>query len=82
MRLKSDIIFQMKENDIDKYKSVEGEHDAQNFGEVNIKKFVDDYLADKVPQHFLTETLPEDWDKKPVKVSCIALDRQPRYLCT
>ena len=58
----------MKDSDIDKYKPIEGEHEPQNFGEANLKKFVDDYLAGKVPQHYLTEKLPEDWDKTPVKV--------------
>jgi len=29
---------------------------------------VDDFLDEKVPQHYLTEKLPEDWDQKPVKV--------------
>lgn len=42
---------------------------CQNFEEANLKKFVDDFLAEKVPQHFLTEKLPEDWDQKPVKVA-------------
>ncbi len=58
----------MKDNDIDKYKPIEGQHEAQNFGEENLKKFVDDFLAGKVPQHYLTEKLPEDWNSKPVKV--------------
>ena len=60
--------FQMQDNDIDKYKPVEGQHEAQNFGEENLKKFVDDFLAGNVPQHYLTEKLPEDWNKTPVKV--------------
>jgi hypothetical protein len=58
----------MQDNDIDKYKPVEGQHEAQNFGEENLKKFVDDFLAGNVPQHYLTEKLPEDWNKTPVKV--------------
>ncbi len=61
--------FQMQDNDIDKYKPVEGQHEAQNFGEENLKKFVDDFLAGNVPQHYLTEKLPEDWNKTPVKVN-------------
>jgi hypothetical protein len=65
----------MQDNDIDKYKPVEGQHEAQNFGEENLKKFVDDFLAGNVPQHYLTEKLPEDWNKTPVKVcfNCFCL---------
>ncbi len=61
-------IIQMKE-DIDKYKVVEGKHDAHDVTNLaNVKSFVQDYLDDKVPIHYLTEDLPEDWDKQPVKI--------------
>jgi len=61
-------IIQMKE-DIDKYKVVDGQHDAHDVtNEDNIRKFVQDYLDGKVPLHYLTEDLPEDWDKNPVKI--------------
>lgn len=56
-------IIQMKEQDIIKYKP-----ENTDINEENVKKFVEDYLADKVPIHYLTEKLPEDWDQKPVKV--------------
>ena len=46
----------------------QGEHDENCFREENVKKFVQDYLDGKVPQHYLTEDLPEDWNKKPCKV--------------
>jgi len=60
-------IIQMKD-DIDKYKAIEGEHDQHDItNEENVRKFVQDYLDDKVPLHYLTEDLPEDWDKNPVK---------------
>lgn len=60
-------IIQMKD-DIDKYKAVEGQHDQHDVtNEDNLRKFVQDYLDGKVPQHYLTEDLPEDWDKHPVK---------------
>ena len=60
-------IIQMKD-DIDKYKVIEGQHDQHDVtNEENVKKFVQDYLDDKVPIHYLTEELPEDWDKNPVK---------------
>jgi len=56
-------IIQMKENDIVKYKP-----EKVSYEEEDLKKFVKDYLDDKVPIHYLTEKLPEDWDAKPVKV--------------
>merc|ERR1712223_127171 len=60
-------IIQMKD-DIDKYKAVEGQHDQHDItNEDNLRKFVQDYLDGKVPQHYLTEDLPEDWNKHPVK---------------
>jgi len=60
-------IIQMKD-DIDKYKAIEGEHDQHDVtNSDNVKKFVQDYMDGKIPQHYLTEDLPEDWDKNPVK---------------
>jgi protein disulfide-isomerase A1 len=60
-------IIQMKE-DIDKYTTIEGEHDPHDVtNEDNVRKFVQDYMDGKIPQHFLTETLPKDWDKTPTK---------------
>ncbi len=55
-------IIQMKHTDIVKYKP-----ESTAVEEENVKKFVKDYLDDKVPVHYLTEKLPEDWDGKPVK---------------
>jgi protein disulfide-isomerase A1 len=55
-------IIQMKE-DIIKYKP-----ESTDIEEENINKFVKDYVDGKVPIHYLTEKLPEDWDSKPVKV--------------
>ena len=57
-------IVQMKD-DIEKYRPLSDENKLE---EANVQKFVQDYLDGKVPQHFLTEDLPEDWDKKPCKV--------------
>ena len=56
-------IVQMTELDVVKYKP-----ESSDFTEENIQKFLDDFLADKVPVHYLSDELPEDWDSKPVKV--------------
>merc|ERR1719326_1768047 len=36
--------------------------------EANVRKFVADFLDGKLKQHLLSEDIPEDWDKEPVKV--------------
>jgi len=33
----------------------------------NIKSFVQDFLTGKLTRYFLTQDLPEDWDKTPIK---------------
>merc|ERR1712018_1008843 len=34
----------------------------------NVEKFVADFLDGKLKQHLMSEEIPEDWDKEPVKV--------------
>jgi len=51
-----------------------------------MRKFVDDFLAGKLKQHLLSQDLPEDWDKTPVKVLVasnfdeIAFDKEKNVL--
>ncbi|XP_014215724.1 protein disulfide-isomerase [Copidosoma floridanum] len=51
------------EEDMSKYKPDNSEPTADN-----VKDFVSKFLAGELSKHLLTETLPEDWDKHPVKV--------------
>merc|ERR1719480_252424 len=34
----------------------------------NVEKFVTDFQEGKLKQHLMSEEIPEDWDKEPVKV--------------
>jgi protein disulfide-isomerase A1 len=55
-------IIQMQENDIIKYKP-----EKPSLEEEDLAKFAKDFLDNKVPVHYLSEDLPEDWNEKPVK---------------
>jgi len=50
------------EEDMAKYKPQNPELDADN-----IEAFVQSYIDGKLKQHLLSQKLPEDWDKTPVK---------------
>lgn len=50
------------EEDMAKYKPADPKLDADN-----IRSFVQSFLDGKLKQHLLSQDLPEDWDKNPVK---------------
>jgi len=61
------IIFQME-------KSAKYISDAKVTKE-NVEKFVDDFFAGKLVKSLKSESVPDDWDKEPVKVSLIVVNR-------
>merc|ERR1711988_1666515 len=46
-----------------KFKPEDDKFDAEN-----VEKFVTDFQEGKLKQHLMSEEIPEDWDKEPVKV--------------
>merc|ERR1711928_97845 len=40
----------------------------KDLDEATMKEFVSDFLEGKLKPHLMTEEVPEDWDKNPVKV--------------
>jgi len=51
------------EEDMSKFKP-----DSTELSDANIRKFVTAYLAGEIKPHLMSEEVPEDWDKEPVKV--------------
>lgn len=67
--------FGMKEDEVPGMRLIRLEEDMAKYRpesaaleEANIRKFVGDFLDGKLKQHLLSEEIPEDWDKEPVKV--------------
>jgi len=67
--------FGMKEDEVPGMRLIRLEEDMAKYRpesaaleEANIRKFVGDFLDGKLKQHLLSEEVPEDWDKEPVKV--------------
>jgi len=51
------------EEDMSKYKP-----DSYDLSETGLTSFVQSFLDGKLKQHLLSQDLPEDWDKEPVKI--------------
>jgi len=51
------------EDDMSKFKP-----ESTELSDANIRKFVASYLAGEIKPHLMSEEVPEDWDKEPVKV--------------
>merc|ERR1719362_1283006 len=67
--------FGMKEDEVPGMRLIRLEEDMAKYRpasgvleEANIRSFVSDFLEGKLKQHLLSEEIPEDWDKEPVKV--------------
>ncbi|XP_015122546.1 protein disulfide-isomerase [Diachasma alloeum] len=69
------------EQDMTKYKPEKPELSAEN-----VLEFVTAFVDGKLKRHLLTQTLPEDWDKEPVKVlvgtnfADVAMDKSKKVL--
>jgi protein disulfide-isomerase A1 len=66
--------FGMKETDVPDVRIIKLEEDMTKYkpakvvsDKAGLESFVNDFLDGKLKPHLLSEDLPEDWDKKPVK---------------
>lgn len=67
--------FGMSKDDIPSIRLIKLEEDMAKYKPATndlspeaVKSFVEDFMAGKLKQHLLSQDLPEDWDKNPVKV--------------
>merc|ERR1719433_2555865 len=67
--------FGMEESELPSMRIIELEEDMSKFkpastelSDSNIRAFVKQYLAGELKPHLMSEEIPEDWDKEPVKV--------------
>merc|ERR1712051_844385 len=67
--------FGMEESELPSMRIIKLEEDMSKFkptstelSDSNIRAFVKSYLAGELKAHLMSEEIPEDWDKEPVKV--------------
>jgi len=67
--------FGMEESELPSMRIIKLEEDMSKFkpastelSDSNIRAFVKSYLAGELKPHLMSEEIPEDWDKEPVKV--------------
>merc|ERR1712226_1361056 len=67
--------FGMEESELPSMRIIKLEEDMSKFkpastelSDSNIRAFVKSYLGGELKPHLMSEEIPEDWDKKPVKV--------------
>lgn len=67
--------FGMKKDEVPVMRLIQLEEDVAKYkpenpevSSANIKEFVSSFLEGKLQKHLLSQDLPEDWDKNPVKV--------------
>merc|ERR1719422_2018719 len=67
--------FGLEESELPSMRIIKLEEDMSKFkpestelSEENIRAFVKQYLAGELKPHLMSEEIPEDWDKEPVKV--------------